>query len=143
MRSYALSFGRFFFTLAMTSVALAQDNLRQRLMLAKELQKVWPVKEQVENAVEAYLIEWPEEERAAQREAVEEALNIKVLEKVSVDAYAQTFTAQELQALLDYYSNPAAKTAEAKREDYFRLVYPEIIKMLDKAMMRVRLGSGP
>ena len=68
-------------------------------------------------------------------------LNYQAIEKISIDAMAETYTLPELQAMVDYYSKPEAISAAAKDQAYGQKVYPEIMRMLDAAMMKVRTGG--
>jgi hypothetical protein len=68
-------------------------------------------------------------------------LNYEALEKISIDAMAETYTVAELEAMNEYYSKPEAKSAQPKYSNYANKVFPEITRMLDEAVMRVRTGG--
>ncbi len=126
--------------------AMAQEegNLDRRLELAGKMQAINPARDQVNQAIERYVTNLPESEREVYRTALHNILNYRALEKISVDAYAETFTEAELAAMVAYYSKPEAISARDKHEQWAGKVYPEIIRMLDKAMMRVKTGgTGP
>ena len=53
---------------------------------------------------------------------------------------AEIYTLPELEAMVEYYSKPEAKSAAEKQEAYQDKVGPEITKMLDKALMEMRTG---
>lgn len=118
--------------------------LERRLKLAEKMHELRPVRDQVENAIEQYAQTQPPEERAAFMSAMRSVLNPKALERISIDAYAEVYTEEELKAMVEYYSKPEARSASDKYNDYAKIVYPEIVRMLDKAAMRVRTGgAGP
>ncbi|MCB1563494.1 MAG: hypothetical protein KDJ75_07970 [Alphaproteobacteria bacterium] len=118
--------------------------LERRLKLAEEMHKLRPVRDQVESAIEQYAQTQPPEDRAAFISAMRSVLNPKALERISIDAYAQVYTEPELKAMVEYYTKPEARSASDKYSDYAKIVYPEIVRMLDKAAMRVRTGgTGP
>lgn len=117
--------------------------LENRLALAKQMQELRPVKEQVDTAIEMYIAQIPEAQREAYKLSIRKALNYQALEKLSVDAMAETYTEAELKALVEHYSKPEARSASDKYEAYAGKVYPEITRMLDKAMMGVKTGNAP
>lgn len=120
------------------------ENLERRLELAHEMQDLRPVRAQVEAAIDQYILRISPAQRESYRVALRDILNYKALEKISVDAYAEVFTAEELEIMVDYYSKPEAQSASDKAGQYAAIVYPEIVRMLDKAMMKAKTGgSGP
>lgn len=132
----------FFAFLLFPYVAFAQaDDFQARLGLAKQMHEFRSSADQVDSAIEAVSLRLPESERDDFLKAMKEALNYKAVERVSVDAMAEIFTIQELEAMVGYYSQPEARSASDKYEEYYARLGPEIIKMIDAAMMRVRLGE--
>ena len=143
--------------LAMTTVAsgvLAQDeqaataqddNFAQRLELAQQMVTIQPAEEQMENAIDsyirAYLFTQPKDIQDRFREAILSAMKPKALEKISIDAYAEIFTVEELQAMVAYYSSPEAKSAAEKRGQLNARISPEISKQLDAALIRLKTGQ--
>lgn len=113
----------------------------ERVTLAKEMIKIRPVREQVESAINQYAQTRPPAERDSFKTAMRNVFNIKALEKISTDAYVDTFTVQELRSMVEYYSKPEAKSATEKFGDYAGIVYPEIIRMLDRAAIRLKAGE--
>lgn len=128
---------------AETVTTVDPATLEQRLELAKKMHEFRPVKQQVDNAIDAYVSGMPEKDREPFRTALSTALNYQALETLSVDAMAETYTLEELTAMVEYYSKPEARSASDKYNIYAGKVYPEIGKMLDKAIMRVKTGATP
>lgn len=128
---------------AQAAPAPQQDpaTLEQRVTLAKKMHEIRPTQDQVFAAIDQVAQSQPESERADFVAAMRSILNIAAIEKMSVDAMAETYTAEELKAMVDYYSKPEAKSAAEKDVIYSGKVYPEIIRMLDQAMMRIRTGG--
>ncbi len=131
-----------------TSVKNESENVldpatfEQRYTLAQQLAEVRPVKNQVDAAIEKYVqLRIPEQMRDAYRNGLRKILNYSAIEKISIDAYTDTFTEAELQAMVDYYSKPEAKSANRKIEDYATKVFPEVSRMLDQALMRLKTGG--
>lgn len=129
------------FVLPITTFA-ADDGFEARLEIAKQIQEVRPVKEQVDNAIEQYLsTQVAPPQRESYRRALQKVVSYRALEKISADAYAETFTEEELSAMYEYYKKPESISAAKKVPQYTAIVLPEIARMLDRAMMRVRTGG--
>jgi len=121
---------------------IAKDpTYEERMKLASKMHELRPVRDQVELAINQYANSRPQNERESFKTAMRNVFNIKALEKISTDAYAETFTVQELRAMVEYYSKPEAASASNKFSDYAGIVYPEIIRMLDRAAIRVKTGE--
>ncbi len=114
----------------------------RRLELSRKIQDLRPAKDQIESAIDRYTARLPQAKREVYKSAIREVFNYKALEKASIDAYAEIYTEGELQAMYNYYKTPEAATASEKSGQYAKIVYPEIIRMLDRAMMRVKTGSA-
>ena len=122
--------------------AVAEDpTYEERIALATKMHELRPVREQVDHAIAQYAQSRPEGERESFKSAMRNVFNIKALEKISIDAYAETFTVEELRAMVEYYSKPEAISASDKLNSYAAIVYPEIVRMLDRAAIRVRTGE--
>lgn len=121
----------------------AQDagDPAKRLELAKKMHELNPTSEQINAAIEDVAAVQPEEEREAFKLAMRNALNYAALDKISIDTMAETYTETELVSMVEYFSKPEAQSAAKKEEQYNAKVYPEIARMLDQAMMRVRTGQ--
>lgn len=114
----------------------------RRVKLATELHTLRPTKPQVYDAIDRVSTMQPQADRAAFVTAMRNILDYRAIEKISVDAMADTYTAEELEAMVEYYKQPAAQSAMTKEAAYGQKVYPEIIKLLDQAMIKVRAGDG-
>lgn len=124
--------------------APAQDpsDLDERTALAKKMHDINPARDQINGAIDDVAQSQPEAERETFKTAMRSILNYQAIEKISIDAMAETYTKAELEAMVEYYSKPEAKSAAKKDDLYNQKVYPEIGRMLDQAMMRIRTGSG-
>ncbi len=105
------------------------------------MHKIRPTQDQVYTAIDQIANQQPEAEREAFRNAMRQILNYKAIEKFSIDAMVDTYTVEELEAMVEFHAKPEAQSALAKEQDYADKVYPEIIRMLDQALMRVRTGK--
>ncbi len=130
----------------MGTPALAQDSTdadnARKMELAQKMHDFRPVRDQVDDAINRYAQTQPEQTREGFKTAMRSVLNYQSLEKISVKAYVDTFTLPELEAMVEYYSKPEARSASDKFNNYVAIVYPEIIKMLDQAAMRVKTGGN-
>jgi hypothetical protein len=143
--SLTLAITLFSFAVFAADITPADDaGLERRLELAKQMQEIRPAKDQVDKAIDVYVSRLPPNEKESYRAALKNILNYKALEKISIDAYAATYTEEELQAMVSFFGSPEGRSASAKSDEYNKLVFPEIVRMLDKAVMRAKTGaSGP
>jgi hypothetical protein len=122
--------------------AHAQDSdVNARLELARRMHDIRPTETQVNAAIDQAAAQQPEESREAFRTAMRKVLNYKAIEQTSIDAMAKVYTTEELKAMVEYYSKPEARSAGEKEQEYAKIVYPEIIRLLDQAVMRVKTGG--
>lgn len=118
-----------------------KGSLDKRLDLAEKMQALNPARDQVNVAISRYVEQLAPENRDAYRAALQNVLNYQALERIAIDAYAEIFTEAELEAMVEYHSRPEAISARAKEGEWSKKVYPEIIRLMDQAMMRVRTGG--
>lgn len=131
------------FILMCSFQAHAQEgDFTQRLELAKQMLEIRPAKDQLEAAVDAYIahvmVSASENDKEVVRAAFMQMMNPRALEKISIDAYAEIFTRKELEAMIAYYSLPEARSASDKQDQLDARLGPEIIRMLDRAVVRFR-----
>ncbi len=129
--------------LLLPALASAQeDDFLQRLELAERMMEIRPVQAQVDRAIDVYvqnyLLAASEEDKEIFRTAMRRLMNPAALEKVAVDAYAETFTLKELEAMVEYYSKPEAQSASDKQRLLNSKIAPEIGRMMDRALIRLR-----
>ena len=118
------------------------DEAARKLELAQSMHELRPVSEQVQVAIDQFAQTQAPEQREAFKLAMEDAFDIEMLEEKSVQAYIDTFTTEELEAMVEYYSKPEARSASDKFSNYAAIVYPEIVRMLDAAVMKIRTGGN-
>lgn len=128
----------------------AQSDLQAyeaRLALADQMLAINPPRDQVENAVNVYIEKKmrhaSELERTEFRIAMLKIINYRALEKLSREAYAELFTQAELEAMVEYYSKPEAISVRAKTKTLHARIYPEIIRMMDQALIRAKTSANP
>jgi hypothetical protein len=132
-----------------TMGAQAEDSgdLKARLELAQRMLEIQPVHPQVEAAVDAYvqsnMAAFSKADREIFRSAMLNVMNPAALEKATLNSFADTYTRAELEAMVEYYEKPEARSAVKKQSEFTAKVYPEIIKMLDQAVIRIRSTQEP
>jgi hypothetical protein len=127
-----------------STVAFAQNGetiTPERMALARELQKFRPAKLQTEAAIDRFLRAAPPSQQDILRTKLNAVINYKALDIASVDAYAEIYTEEELRAMIAYYGSAAGKSASEKSGQYAARIYPQIIQMLDKALMDMKTGN--
>ncbi|MBL4803596.1 MAG: DUF2059 domain-containing protein [Alphaproteobacteria bacterium] len=124
------------------TVFAQDDDFAQRLVLAERMLEIRPAEKQIDRAIDTYVKNYmfnaAEEDKEVFRTAMKRLMNPKALEKVAVDAYAETFTLEELEAMVDYYSKPEAQSASDKQRQLNSRIGPEIANMMDRALIRLR-----
>lgn len=115
--------------------------LAKKVELAKKMHAIRPTREQVDAAVDRAAMSIPQFQRAAFIASMRSVLNYNAIERISIDSMVETYTLKELEAMVAYYSTPEAISASKKVGRWAQAVQPEIIHMIDKAMLRVRTGQ--
>lgn len=134
-----------FFCISILPVsAHAQDDadFNARVEVAKKLQEIKPVGKQIDAALEVIARQYPEDQREPFLTAMKRLINYNAIEKISLDAMVDTYSLKELQRMYDFYSSPEAASIAEKTPKYEEKVRPEISRMIDKTLMRVRTGGN-
>lgn len=118
-----------------------KDVLAKKISLAREMHKIRPTRTQIDSAIQRASLALPAHARRAFVSAMKGMLNYNAIERISVDAMIETYTLKELDSMVKYYSKPEAKSASDKVMSWASIVQPEIVNMIDKAMMRIRTGQ--
>lgn len=124
-----------------TAPAVADSGFAQRLELAKKMNELNPAAKQIDSAIESVAARVSDVDREAFKSGMRNLLNYRALEQISINAMAETYTLEELKAMVDYYSKPEGKSAAAKVSQYQAKVQPEITRMLDRAIMNMKTGG--
>ncbi len=115
--------------------------LKKKIALAQEMHKIRPTREQVDSAVLKASLSLPKYKRKGFIDSMSMMLNYNAIERISVDAMISTYTLLELESMVEYYSKPEARSASKKVISWAKIVQPEIITMIDKALMRIKTGQ--
>lgn len=135
------------FFLGSSLPALAQENkalldAQTRTQLARDFHEVRPLNEQINRAIDKAARRVPKGQRAAFINQVKRLMDYKAITQHSINAMAEVFTADELQAMIDYYSSSEGRSIREKMPEYRDRLGPEITEMMDKALMELRTGRS-
>ncbi len=115
--------------------------LKKKTALAKKMHEIRPTRDQVDAAVSRASMALIPQDRESFVGAMRSMLNYNAIERISMDAMVETYTLAELEAMVDYFSKPEALSASAKTGNWASKIQPEIVRMIDKAMMKIRTGQ--
>lgn len=145
MRKLPLLLG-FFAMLVWTLPAFAQQaatgDLEKRMELARKMHEIRPMSVQIEDAVKQLSLRYPEDKRELFVSTMMQTFDRASLTGISVKAMAETFTAAELEKMIDFHGSPEGKAITEKMPVYQSLVEPELMKKIDQALMEVRTGKA-
>ena len=116
---------------------------QERLTLSGKMHEIWPIRTRVEAALNSIAESVPEERQTEVKAAMRKAIKFDQLEEESIKAMAETFTVEELQAMIDFYGSDTGKAISAKTQDYELALRPIMTKMIDAAMLDLRTGQQP
>ena len=122
--------------------AESPDMIAKKLELARKMHQIRPTRLQVDSAINQAAMGMPEAERQPFVAAMHSVLNYNAIEKISIDAMVETFTLPELEAMVAYHSTPEAKSIGEKMAQWAMKVQPEVVRMIDSALMRVKTGGA-
>ncbi len=116
-------------------------TLAHRMELAKKMHTINPLDPQIDGEIRRASLTVPFLEREAFLAAMSTVINRKTIEEVSIKAMAEIYSVAELEAMVNYYGKPEAKSAMAKIGDWARIVQPQLSRIIDRAIMRVKTGA--
>lgn len=128
--------------MAQSSTAPLSADEQKRLELSIKMHDVWPIRPRIESALDAIGQNFPEDKQAEVKASLRKSIQFNQLEEESTKAMAEIFTAEELQAMIDFYGSEVGKSISAKTSDYELALRPIMVKMIDKAMLDLRTGQG-
>lgn len=118
-----------------------ENLLKEKQSLAKQMHQIRPTRLQIDGAVKRASLMLPANEREPFVNVMNSMLNYNAIERISIDAMVQTYTLAELKVMVEYFSKPEALTAAAKMGHWAGQVQPEITRMIDKAILRIKTGQ--
>ena len=118
-----------------------EADYEQRLELSRKMHKIWPVRSKIETALDIVSEQIPQQERLKFKAGMRKAIKFDALEEASIDAMADIFSVKELAAMIAFYGSKEGRSVSHKTGDYERALQPVMIKMIDKALLDIKLGS--
>lgn len=129
-----------FFLSIFTATTLAfalEDNIDNRQYQADRYLEANPPKAIAQALADQTVAMLPEAERKPYLDMLTKHLDVTVINQAMHNALVKYFTANELEVLANFYSNPEAKTALVKMDGYMTDVLPvlqaEMLKAQQKA----------
>ena len=95
----------------------------------------------MESALEAVAEGFPEDRRLEMLASMRKSIQFDELEEESIKAMAEIFTEEELKAMIEFYGSETGRAISIKTGDYEMAIRPVLAKMMDKAMMDLKLGA--
>mgnify|MGYP001820151971 CR=1 FL=1 len=118
-----------------------EENYEKRLELSRKMHEIWPKRPKVESALEQISEQIEPQERLRFKAGMRKAIEFDALEEGSIDAMADIFSAKELEAMIAFYGSKEGRSVSHKTSDYEKALIPLVTKMIDKALLDVKLGS--
>lgn len=123
--------------LAVTTLAFAlEDNTNNRQAQAQRYLDANPPQAIAQALADQTAFILPERERKPYLEMLTKHLDLAVINQSMHKALVKHFTANELEVLANFYSNPEAKTALAKMDNYMTEVLPVLQNEMLKAQQK-------
>lgn len=117
-------------------------TMEKRLELAEKMHEIRPARGQVEAAVEQLANGLPEDRQQMFRTRIMQVFDIQALEQSSVEAMAEVFTTAELEKMIDYFGSEEGRRISEKMVIYQELVRPDLVRLLDEALITIRTGDS-
>lgn len=123
---------------------LSDAEQKERLALAEQMHEIWPIRIRMENAIDKIVKAVQEDKQAEVKAAMRKSMQYDKLREESIKAMVETFTAEELKAMIAFYGSDTGRSISAKTPDYEAAITPALSSMMDKAMLDLRTGTeGP
>jgi hypothetical protein len=119
--------------------AIAQDTHENRLAAAQRYLAAMPMSKIVDDASSEMAKQIPERMRASFTSLMKASVRPEVLEKLALESMTKIFTAEELNALADFYGSATGRKVMAKFGVYMADVTPAINRELRRAVQEIKL----
>ena len=116
---------------------LAQNDDAGRLAAADRYLKAVPLSIMLEGAYKQIAQQIPLDQRDSYISKLKKTVRVEALEQVARDALTKTFTADELNALADFYESKAGASAMKKFGDYMKQLMPVVQLEIQRAMQEL------
>lgn len=119
----------------------ASTSISERLTLAQKMHDIRPVRVQVGAAVDQVIKTIPVNEQEQFKTEIMASFDFDALGESSVNAMAELFSVAELTRMTEYFGSEEAVSISQKMPVYEEMLRPEIMAMLNKALMKMRTGD--
>lgn len=120
------------------------DDMAERVRLSKDLHDIRNIRERINYTVSGIAEVMPPEDRADFEEYVRGHVNFDALEKKSIQYAAEVYTVPELKAMIAYFGSADGQSAEAKSEEFGKMISKDISKEIDAAILAAKYdGVSP
>jgi len=127
-----------FFALFLSGAVFANDHLAARHAAADRYFSVVPINRMLEDTYAEIAKQVPQDQRADFLAQMRSVVRVDMLERISRDAMIKTFTADELNALADFYGSPHGASAMRKFGPFMDKAMPPLMQEVQKAIRQVR-----
>lgn len=117
------------------------NDLDHRRKLARELHDIKHVKDQIRETIAGVAKSLPPVEQEDFKKYMELKIDFDALEQKSIDYTAEIYTADELQAMVDFFGSREGRSAEVKGDIYAEKFGAEVQKTIDQAMMAAKFDN--
>lgn len=117
--------------------ALASDTAEERLAAAKRYLEVAQMSKITDDTVNELAKNFPDDQREKFLAFMHNAVRPEVLEKAAMESMVKVFTAEELNALADFFGSPIGRSAMGKFGLYMADVMPVIQQEMFRALQEL------
>lgn len=119
-----------------------EDTPRNREQQVERYLKAIPAEMLFNDVTERMSRDMPTGEREAFRSAMKQSVDFPALTSAMRNAMLKTFTADELQALTDFYSSPIGRSAVAKMGAYMAELAPVVTAEINRAQASLQRATA-
>lgn len=122
----------------LASAAFAQDDLAARQAAADRYLQAVPVAKMLEDTYAEIAKQVPPDRREKFLSQMRASVRVDHLTRISREAMVKTFSADELNALADFYTSTHGASAMKKFGVYMAAVMPPLMQEVDRAVRQVQ-----
>ncbi len=120
------------------SAVSAKDTLADRRAAAARIMSVVPMSQMLEDSFTQIAKQFPKNKRAGVIAKMRKNVRVDVVERIAIDSMVKTFTAEELNALADFYGSKPGRSATQKFGIYMMgpIILPVIQAEIQRALQQ-------
>ncbi|HZA66921.1 MAG TPA: DUF2059 domain-containing protein [Geminicoccaceae bacterium] len=124
--------------LLLTTNAHAQDDLVSRRAAAERYERTMPIVKVMDESIQQMALSLPNDQRGAFVAQVRQVVDGEQLRLIALDKMTEVFSAEELNALADFYGSPVGQSIVTKFPVYMAEVMPLIQLELARALRKLK-----